>query len=293
MGDVAQPPAVLFWFYRDPELCANRLHVLRRFNPDCRIFGLYGGAPDAADMFQQRLAGLLDDFYTFDAPAESWWKWINGDLVIRAWYEERGRRLDWQAIAVVQWDMLVLGPLQQLVGTPAADEVILSGLRPVSEVEPWWAWVNGPDRATFDGFMDHLSARHGYTGPAWCCQFIVACLGRAFLEAYASVDEPELGFIEYRVPTYASVFGMQLRDAPVQCWWEGDPSMIDVPRWRRVLSAQRTPVPLRHLLRVWLADGATIAHPYRGTFPTDVRSSFTFMRRGVARAIHGLRPGTP
>jgi hypothetical protein len=297
MAEMSRPPAVLFWFYRDPELCENRLRMLRRFNPDCRIYGLYGGPPEEADEFERCLGELLDDFYAFDDVSESWWKWINGDLVIRTWYTQRGRDLDWDAVLVVQWDMLLLGPLDRLLGRPAADEVILSGLRPVAEVQPWWAWVNGSDRPQFDEFMNHLTARFGYSDGAWCCQFVLVCLGRNFLESYAGVEEAELGFIEYRVPTYARLFGMRVSAPRFPCWWEGDPGMLDMPPWRRILSARRRSVAMYHLVRVWISDGAAIAHPYRRPFPLDARSWLAFLKRSlaepVARVAKELRVDAP
>jgi hypothetical protein len=275
------PPAVLFWFYRDAELCENRLRLIRRFNPGCRIYGLYGGRPENAADFRHRLGGLLDDFWAYDGAEDSWWKWINGDLVIRAWYTARGRQLEWRSVFVAQWDMLLLGSLTSILGSPAEDEVILSGLRPVSEVEGWWSWVNGADRPAFEAFMRHLRERHGYGGEAWCCQFVLVCFGRAFLHHYATTDSPELGFLEYRVPTYARLFGMRLSAPRLVCWWQGDPAMDNLPEWRRTLSARKDSVRTRHLLRSWIADGATIVHPYHMSFPTDVRGAVGFVAHGI------------
>jgi hypothetical protein len=292
MRESATAPAVLFWFYREPELCANRLRLIRRFNPGCRIFGLYGGDADDAPEFRARLEGLLDDFYAFTAATDPWWKWVNGDLVIRTWYEERGRELPWNSIVVAQWDMLLLGSLESLVGTPGADDVILSGLRPVAEVSSWWPWVKGAGAADLETFMDHLRVRHGYSGEPWCCQFVLACFGRQFLEAYAGIEKAELGFIEYRVPTYARAFGLRVAAARFPCWWEGDPSMQGVPAWRRTLSARRAPVATRHLLRAWITDGSAVVHPYRQHFPVDARSAYAFVRRRLSDTLTRARPGS-
>ena len=278
-------PAILFWFYRDVEVCENRLLLLRRFNPTARIFGLYGGPPEKAGEFERRLGGLLDDFYSYDGSGDAAWKWINGDLVIRAWFTARGRDLEWRSIVVVQWDMLALGPLARLVGAPAEDEVILSGLRPVAEVEEWWPWVRGDSRATFEAFMRHLGIGDRMTEQAWCCQFVFVCLGRAFLEEYARVDEPELGFIEYRVPTYAHRFGMRLSAPRLPCWWEGDPEMATLPERSRTLSARRRTVETHHVLGAWISRGSVVVHPYRQPFPVDARSAAGFLTRGLLRRV--------
>ncbi|HET8654364.1 MAG TPA: hypothetical protein VFL93_02435 [Longimicrobiaceae bacterium] len=288
---VASTPAILFWFYRDAALCENRLRTIRRFNPGCRIFGLYGGDPARAEEFEGRLRPLLDDFYAYDGPGDPWWKWINGDLVIRAWYVERGRQLDWRSVLVVQWDVLILGPVTALVGSPAEDEVVLSGLRPVSEVDAWWPWVSGENGAVFDSFMRRLRERTHFQGQGWCCQFVLVCFGRRFLEEYARVDEPEAGFIEYRVPTYAHAFGLRVSALRASCWWEGDPTMATVPERGRILSARRSPVATRHVLRSWIANRATAAHPYRLPFPLDTVGVMLFLKRNLLqRARSALNP---
>jgi len=43
--------AVLFWFYKEPEICHNRLEILRQHNPTVPIYGLYGGDLAAIVLF--------------------------------------------------------------------------------------------------------------------------------------------------------------------------------------------------------------------------------------------------
>lgn len=286
----ASAPAILFWFYRDAELCENRLRMLRRFNPGYSVFGLYGGDPESAGTYERQLGSLLDDFYAYPGPEDGAWKWINGDLVIRAWYVERGQELSWSSVVIVQWDMLVLGPLSRLVGRPTEDDVVLSGLRPVSEVEGWWPWVSGASRPAFETFMLRLREDGYRVDQAWCCQFVVVCLGRRFLDDYSRIADPEHGFIEYRVPTYAHAFGMHLSAPSVPCWWEGDPALADVPESRRTLSARRRGVRTHHVLLAWAARGAAIVHPYRRHFPADLTGAAQLLKRGLLGRVRRVLP---
>jgi hypothetical protein len=82
--------AILFWFYKEFDTCAERLDILRRLNPDTPIYGLYGGAPEAADAVRARLGDWLDDFYAFPRPRTPHWKWLNGDRLIASWMQARG-----------------------------------------------------------------------------------------------------------------------------------------------------------------------------------------------------------
>ena len=98
--------AVVFWFYKEPEICINRLKLIKKYNPKIKIFGLFGGNQNEESLYNEKLGGYLDDFYTHPS-ANSDWKWIHGDLMLLDWYKDRGQKLKWDSVVIVQWDMLV------------------------------------------------------------------------------------------------------------------------------------------------------------------------------------------
>ncbi|MBW3558836.1 MAG: hypothetical protein KY449_03565 [Proteobacteria bacterium] len=262
--------AVLFWFYKELDVCRGRLSLLRRLNPGTAIYGLYGGPLDRAGEAQARLGDLLDDFYAYPGAQDPHWKWINGDQLIAAWARERGASLAWDTVVVVQWDMLLLGPVREIFSGLQNDEALFSGFRPLSETEAWWGWSrrDQPERRRqLDGFIEQLKLRYGYDGPLFACLFIVVCLPRRFLERYAC--EPPLdGFLEYKVPTLARVFGVPVKlDHPFTPWWGSEPATRDIPVHCRLLSAAEEETDLDaimdHLMR---EDGARAFHPWRRPF---------------------------
>lgn len=277
--------AILFWFYKEPEICLNRLELLRRHNPDTQIYGLYGGDLESADRFQSLLASYLNDFYVFTANEDSYWKWIQGDLMITQWYRDRGQYLEWDTIVIIQWDMLVFGSVEQIFSMLKPDQLLLSGLRPIREVEADWGWVTPkiPDRRQhYLEFLEHVRKTYNYQSEPLGCLFIVVCLPRAFLDQYSTVEQPELGFIEYRIPIYAQIFGSSFcENHPFQAWWvDVDPIFwVKSPIQRAInsLSLRLNPNPLnpakreislipiaRHLS---MPGGARIFHPYENLFP--------------------------
>jgi len=265
--------AALFWFYKSPELCENRLRLLRRHNPETPIYGLFGGDPAEAPLYQQRLAPWLDDFYVFTEERSPHWKWYHGDRMIVDWYRQRGHELDWDTVFIAQWDMLVFDALSEQFSMLKKDELLLSGLRPVREVDPWWYYVrpNSEERAEYERFVAYMRKHHGYDGPPLCCEFIVACLPRSFMQRYADISEPELGFLEYKIPTYAQIFGTRLcLDHPHQPWWGDAPDADSVPLLARGLNSEAHNVPLRvieaHRLWPW---GRRIFHPVFDLYPME------------------------
>ena len=116
---------ILFWFYKEPEVCENRLKLLKKHNPNLKIYGLFGGKISDADKYQNILGSYLDDFFVFTETENKDWKWINGDLMILNWYQKRGKDLTWDSMAVVQWDILIFDSFKCLYPNVASPPIVL------------------------------------------------------------------------------------------------------------------------------------------------------------------------
>lgn len=284
--------AILFWFYKELEVCQNRLKILRHNNPTTPIYGLYGGDLAVVDQYKSALSPYLDDFYAFSETKDSYWKWIQGDLMITQWYRDRGKDLEWDTIAIVQWDMLVFGAVEQIFSMLEPGQILLSGLRPIAEVESDWQWTSPkiPDRREqYLKFCEYIRKTHDYKQNPLGCLFIVVAFPRTFLAQYSNVSEPELGFLEYRIPMYAQIFGTPFcENHPFQAWWvDTDPvfrAKNPVKKAIDSLSLRLNPNPLnpakreislipisRHLST---QNGARIFHPYNQIFPMKKQQFF-------------------
>jgi len=267
--------AILFWCYKNLPICIDRLRHLRSFNPDTKIFALFGGEPVEAAEWERGLARYIDDFYCFEGTPPPgyentegyrggvFWKYVHGDWMFASWYRDRGIHLDWDTFIVIQWDMLVFGPVDQVFACLEPDQCLFSGLRPVREVEQKWAWV-APSatnaRATYLDFLDHVKQRYGFDGDPLCCLAIVVCLSRAYMEEFARIERPELGGLEYRLPIYAQAFGIPLcQDHPFKPWWAAvEPNHPGITLRARPVEIW-IPTILANLRR---RDGARVFHPY-------------------------------
>jgi hypothetical protein len=219
--------AILFWFYKEPEICENRLQLLKKYNSDLKIFGLYGGDVSQTQEYQSRLVKYLDDFYTFASNDEDW-KWLNGDLMILDWYNKRGRELDWDSVAVVQWDMLVFASLLEQFSQIKSGEVFFSGLRPMDDmIENTWTWTKpgSEDVRDYQNFRTYIQREYNYTDPVMCALFILEIFPRIFFNQYLTVKNKEMGMLEYKVPTYAKIFKIPYFQKDIGVKWYEPPDL--------------------------------------------------------------------
>jgi len=282
---------ILFWFYKDAPLCRNHLKFYRKRNPGVPIYGLFSGEPEEAGAFEAALGPFLDDFYAFDQPRTDYWRWANGDLVIADWYRQRGHALAWDSLFLAAWDVLVTVPVLELFGGLPPGHILLSNVRPVREVEDWWIWVK-KKRPLFEQFMNEVTRREAAEVTPWCCQFIVVCLPRIFLEKFAAAAPPETGFVEYRVPTYAALLGVPFySDTAFDTVWPGDPEPgpgeIDAARF---LNPGIREIPLRRIaVQLVRGDGRRIFHPVERTWPTDPLAAGAWLK-DLLTGRRGRRP---
>jgi hypothetical protein len=151
----------------------------------------------------------------------------------------------------------------------------------VREVEAWWQWMRGDARREYDAFLAHVAARFGAVDDPMCCQFIGLVAPRTFMARYAGIDEPELGFLEYKIPVYAQAFGVPLvADTLFRPWWPEEPATSRATRTQSLVHAWRTPVRLPVMLyESKRPGGRRLFHPYHGVYPHDVASVGEFVRR--------------
>ncbi len=228
-------PDVLFWFYKNFDVCRERLAGIRSLNPDVKIYALYGGDLRSALDAERTVAHFADDFYAFPEDRSAQWKWFHGDYLIARWFTDRGSRLDWDTLFVHQWDMLTTAPLDSLCATLSPGHLLVSGFRPMFEVSAWWPWAGRPQLPPFQHF---LRRKYGYDGPLYACLFIVACLPRRFLEGYVEAAQSLTGFLEYKIPTMARVLDVPVcTDHPYSPWWRANPMTANAPSADRILNA--------------------------------------------------------
>lgn len=264
--------AILYWFYKEPEVTKNHLELIRKYNPGRKIYGLFGGNIEEADAYRELLKGELDDFWTYPGTygVDTRTKWIHGDLLLLDWYEKRGCNLEWDSIAITQWDMLVLNDIANITPGLQKDQVFFSGYRDLdSAVENRWSWTK-PDsdhRQDYENFREFVVGQHDYELPLKCCLFIYEVLARPFFDGYLSLKDKKLGMLEYKDPTLAHILGLSIYQHDVGVYWKDTrQDVLTSP-----LNAMSVPIEKDYVeAELAKADGWRLFHPYEHSWSESV-----------------------
>ncbi|MFZ2150990.1 MAG: hypothetical protein WAZ12_02820 [Candidatus Absconditicoccaceae bacterium] len=212
--------AILFWFYKDLDVCENRLQLLKKHNPDSKIYGLFGGPKSQENKFKKKLNKYLDNFYT-TPEKNSFKKWIHGDLYLLDRYQKRGRKLEWDSIIIAQRDLLIFQPIKDIFKGIKKDEIFLPHHDLITKkVESDWHWTSSQQfkqtdnnkktkahmRGNYLEFKKYIKKEYGFKSTLPRTIFMTAILPRIFFEKYQTVKEIEIGFLEYKIPTYTKIF---------------------------------------------------------------------------------------
>lgn len=260
--------AILYWFYQDPEVTRNHLELIRRYNPNAKIYGLFGGKLVDAKSYEETLGGLLDDFWVYPGTygADSNTKWMYGNLLLVDWYDKRGRNLKWDSIAILQWDMLLFADIRDIVPGLKKDQVFFSGYRELNDVtENRWYWTKpgGEDRKDYLAFKRYVAKKYGYTSRPKSCLYILEVLTSNFFDMYLELDDKKIGMLEYKDPTLAFIWGISIYQHDVGVYWiDKGQSLEESPMNASAIKIKPSFIE-NELVK---PDGWRLFHPYESNY---------------------------
>lgn len=219
-GKAAVRRIIVFRFHKAPLVCRSRVALLRELNPEVPIYGVFGGSRASLRGVGKALLGL-DSLHASRESAE--WNWQHSDLVLAAWYRDVGWQIPFDVIHVVEWDLLLLEPLELLYASVPQEAVGLTALTPISELEQEWTWLRREEsRQEWETLLAWARADWGYYGHPHGCLGPGPCFPRSFLEAYAGIKPPVLCNDELRLPLFAQILGFPMADTRLRGPWRGE-----------------------------------------------------------------------
>lgn len=199
---------ILFRFHENFQVCENHLKLIKIFNSEVDIYGLYGGPEkDLQKAKKLSLKHLWN--ISIDDPH---WKWVNGDLCVRWWYKDFGKKINFDVLHLFEWDLILLDSIENQFAH-IRDGVAITGLRPMAEIYNTWDWVASQrGRKEWLELKKYVQGSFGYKAEPLAGVFGGAALSKKFLEKYAGIEIPGWCNDEVRTPLFAQAFHMPVHD---------------------------------------------------------------------------------
>ncbi len=216
---------ILFRYHKKPFVCRDRLRQLKNFNPEIKIFGLYGGKENEFTKFKKYLDSFFEHNYCIKNKSNHW-KWKNGDLGIRLWYKNIGKKLKFDMLHVIEWDLLLFGSLNETYKKIPKNSIGLTALNPLKNVEQKWSWTaEEPSKSEWAKLLKYAKDRFKYNKQPYASLGPGPCLPKNFLDKFSSVHVPDLCNDELRFPLFGQIFGFKLIETGFYRNWS-DPNIM-------------------------------------------------------------------
>ena len=237
---------ILYVFYAAPRTCTRRLRLMRASSPGAVLYGICTAPPDQIARFRP-VFDELDDGWTFPFVYPKW-HWHNLDQVVCTWFVKHGADLAFDRLLVLDWDVLLLGPVSDWTGSVTETSVKFIDVWENKQPDTnHWTRASNPE---FLEFCAKFRERN-HTEPSLHNAFLFAyAVPRRALGDCAQTVLEYPGYCEYRLPTILRSRGYVLGN-------------LSRPQdWFRVANVNGRSIP-RKVIRAELArpDGYRLFHP--------------------------------
>jgi hypothetical protein len=255
---------IVFRFHKLPELCADRIQFLKRLNPELPVFGLFGGEPEQLPDMERVLGPHLQHIFSIAKYAPGW-KWRFSDLALREWFRSVGIGIAFDVAHLVEWDLLLCRPIQELYAHVPFDSMGVTAPRSVIAVEKdYHPTATEPLSIEWQNLKSWARETFSYSMEPQACLGPGYCVPRDFLEGYSHISMPELSIDELRVPLAAQLLGIPLSDTRLCRGW----FMAEEQKIFNTLKIEVTPATVA--CELTQPRGRRAFHPFRASL-SEVR----------------------
>jgi hypothetical protein len=234
----------------------DRLQFISNLNPEVDIYGLYGGDEAEFETYSEALNKYFVHNYCIrDKSTE--WKWKHSDLAYAQWYRDVGHEYLFDAIVVLEWDLILFTSIEEAYARIRPDQIGLTGLVRLWRIRrKWWWTTQSENLQNWKALLKVAKRDFGYSSMPFGCLAAGASLPRTFLEKYSKLSVPELCHDELRLPLFAQILGFSLTDTRLYRRWFSKSEDVYFTCEKRSIDPE--------LIKIELSkpNGRRVFHPY-------------------------------
>lgn len=209
---------ILFRYHNNPEVARERLKILRYYNPSKKIYVLDGGHPPLFNKRTKIIEDLVEHVWLYDVNKTAKWKWRHTYQLVKEWYREVGKHIDFDFMYSYEYDLLTLLPLENIYPNIDTRSVILGGcVCFTQELERNWYWTN-PNISkvyreySYPKFQQYMHKTYGIARQSTVCLGPGPVFPKEFLDQWSATEDVQFVHEEILFPAYAEAFGYEIVD---------------------------------------------------------------------------------
>lgn len=249
---------VLFRFHKEPKICLNRLELIKKYNPNVKIYGIFGGDEKQLSKFH-----LLDKYieHIHIIPQHDW-KWRFFDLALKDWFLHFAYQLDFDIVHIIEWDLLYFDSLDSIFRNIQKNENAIACLEFMSNVEHKWDWIcEEPYSKEWIELKIYLSKHFNYSSNYYASLGPGLSLCYNFLKEYSKIEDLYLTNDEVKIPNFSTALGFTNKSFFDFNWFSDNGVYMYYNCVNKEININMIKQELLN------KNGRRIFHPYRKIFP--------------------------
>ena len=198
---------IIYRYHKDFELVLERVKLIKHIDPEISVYGIYGGTSERFPEANKKLKLVFEDNYLIKVE-DGIWKWLHADITYQMWYNDVGKAIDFDYVAVLEWDLLFMEKIKNLFPNPSSDTLNMSGIIPMEKVSKFWFWSRPENQAKYHTFKRKVEKHYDIQIQDYAMLGPGLCMPKSFLESMSKsvLFEAEVTD-ELKMPVWAQVFG--------------------------------------------------------------------------------------
>lgn len=214
---------ILFRFHSDFEICKERIKILKHFNPNLPILGLYGGPKENFEEAKKILGNSLINIQISSSENRNY-KWFHADQTLKEWFQNYGKDINFKFLFDYESDIFTLAPLKTLYPEISDSTIALSALEEFEKVESIWNWTSeSPHKEAFNKLCEFMETTYKVKKPKYASLGPGPYFSKKFLSDFSNSEQPkeliDPVVSEIIYPFYAEALGYKMVNTNLHPGW--------------------------------------------------------------------------
>lgn len=201
---------VLYRYHKYFDLVLQRIKLIKLIDPEIRVYGVFGGEYSKFNEAEEYFSDYFENNYLIRVE-DGIWKWLHADITYQMWYNDVGKDIDFDFVAVMEWDLLYMEKIENLFPDIKENEIHVSGLIPLNKIFKCWFWTNLENYTKYLAFKNQIAKLYNKNPLEYAILGPGLCMPKSFLNDLCKLKLVDAYITdELKIPIWSQILGYNL-----------------------------------------------------------------------------------